>query len=80
MRDRSRQLHASGTRADQYEGHLPVTFACIVGRFGKLECAEDFRPDELGVIQVFETRRVLGKLVVAEIARAHPGGDNQKVE
>ena len=55
-------------------------FACIVGRFGKLKCAEDFRPDHLGVIQVLKARRVLGKLVVAEIARAHPSGDNQKVE
>jgi hypothetical protein len=47
MRYRCRQLDAGGTRADQHEGHLPITFACIVRLFGDLECAEDFRPDVL---------------------------------
>ena len=80
MRHRCGQFHAGGARADEDKRHLTGALSLVVGRLGRFERAQNLGADCLRVAQVFETWRIQGKLIVAEIARTHSGGDHQEVE
>jgi hypothetical protein len=46
-------------------------FAFVLGRFGQLERAHDFRPDRLGVVKAPEPRRASGELVARDPASGY---------
>ena len=80
LRHRGCQLHAGGAAANQHESHQPGALAFVIGKLCQLVGAQDLGSDRLCIPQVLEPWRIPGKLVVAEIARLHPGSDDQEIE
>ena len=80
VRQRRREFHAGGTRADQHERHLSRAFVLVLSRCGQFERAQDFGSDRLGIDEALEPRRISRELVVPEVARPHAGRDHQIIE